>query len=277
MCINYTFFIRYTVFLTGCYVNQIGKPVEVGFRKTFYGAWMRDARPRFEHDEDKRYVTEHFNGISLLEYSNEDDLYKPELSPVKTYTLPHMYDGTNHVILNGAIIYHRSGTRNIIRYDLYRNYTKETVLKGAAYGGGSSYLYEGSSFSYFDFAVDENALWVIYRFENEKFLSVSRLHPKTLKILRTWNLTEIDANSVGNSWITCGVIYLVKSATLQNTTLYFAYDLYARKYAQINNMEWTNVYNDSNMIAYNPKDRKVYVYDHGHLIMVPMLLYFDVR
>lgn len=261
--------------LSECFIHQIGKPIEIGYRLSFYGAWMRDARPRFEQDEDKRWVMEHFSGIHLFEYTHEDDLYKPELKPVKTITLPHMFEGTSHVMYHGSVYYQRASYPTIVRYDLYRNYTRQATIHGTSYRG-SSHLYGENSENYFDLAVDENGLWVMYRYEGLSFLSIARLHPKTLKVLRNWNLTEIDTNAIGNCWVTCGVVYMVKSGKLQNTTLHFAYDLYKQQYARLDNVEWTNVYSNANMIAYNPKDRKIYIYDNGHLIIVPLLLNFDV-
>lgn len=192
-------------------------------------------------------------------------------NPTKIYTLPYWFHGTNHVIFDGALFYHRADTQNIVRYDLYKNTTTETVLQGA--DCRSNYLYDDNSMSYFDFAADENGLWVLYRFKNKSFLSISKLHPKTLRVLNTWNLTDVNANDIGNAWITSGTVYVVKNANVKHTQAYPVYNLYSGKYTSMAySMNWTNVYERTSTVTYNPNDNKVYVYNYGFLIYVPVTL-----
>lgn len=47
----------------------------VGKRKVFYGAWMRDAKAR-PGRADGRWVAEHFEGTSLLQFPSEGALAK---------------------------------------------------------------------------------------------------------------------------------------------------------------------------------------------------------
>uniref|UniRef100_A0A915IPS8 Olfactomedin-like domain-containing protein n=1 Tax=Romanomermis culicivorax TaxID=13658 RepID=A0A915IPS8_ROMCU len=158
-------------------------------------------------------------------------------------------------------------------FDLETNQTKELTIEGASFTG-SSYLYADNPENYFDLEVDENGLWLIFKYKNVEHLSVARLHPKTLQALRVWNLTQLNARTVGNAWITCGILYAIRSSRAQNTNMFVAYDLYRRKYASVD-MPWTNPYGNANMVSYNPIDRKIYTYDNGHLMTIPLLLSFD--
>lgn len=63
--------------------------------------------------------------------------------------------------------------------------------------------------NYFDLAVDENALWVLFHYEDEEFLSVAKLDISNLTIYETWNLTLINHTEVANGFVVCGVLYLV--------------------------------------------------------------------
>lgn len=65
------------------------------------------------------------------------------------------------------------------------------------------------SYNYFDIAVDENALWVLFHFEDSDFLSVTKVDVKNFTIYETWNLTMINHKEVANGFVVCGVLYLV--------------------------------------------------------------------
>ena len=52
--------------------------------------------------------------------------------------------------------------------------------------------------NYFDLAVDENALWVLYHFEEEDFLTVSKMDISNLTIYDTWNLTMVNHTEVSS-------------------------------------------------------------------------------
>ena len=63
--------------------------------------------------------------------------------------------------------------------------------------------------SYFDLAVDENALWVLFHYEKEHFLSVLKMDIGNLTVYDSWNLTLINHTEVANGFVVCGVLYLV--------------------------------------------------------------------
>lgn len=65
--------------------------------------------------------------------------------------------------------------------------------------------------NYFDLAVDENALWVLFHYLDEEFLSVAKVDISNLTIYETWNLTLINHTEVANGFVVCGVLYLVRN------------------------------------------------------------------
>lgn len=70
--------------------------------------------------------------------------------------------------------------------------------------------------NYFDLAVDENALWVLFHYEDEEYLSVAKLDIHNLTIYDTWNLTLINHTEVANGFVVCGVLYLVSGADIDH-------------------------------------------------------------
>lgn len=127
------------------------------------------------------------------------------------------------------------------------------------------------SYNYFDLAIDENALWVMYHYENQPFLVASRLDIRNLTIYDTWNLTLINHTQVANGFVVCGILYLVKSGFDLQSEIAIAYDFYREKYRHPN-IAWINLYRNANMMTYNPYDKRIYVYDHGYLLTMPARL-----
>lgn len=122
--------------------------------------------------------------------------------------------------------------------------------------------------NYFDLAVDENALWVLFHYEDTPFLSVAKLDIGNLTIYETWNLTLINHTDVSNGFVVCGVLYLVESGRELKSEIVIAYDFYRSRYRKPN-IKWVNLYKDANMMSYNPFDKRVYIYDHGYLLTMP--------
>lgn len=183
-----------------------------------------------------------------------------------------MYDGTNHVMYNGSFIYKKNGSPVIIRFDLAsKNYT-ETRIPGAAYNN-ADYLYSDESHNYFDIAIDENGLWVLFHYEKSNTLSVARLHPKTMRLIRVWNLTRFDHTKIGDTWVACGVMYVLDSRKAHNTTVSVAYDLFRHRSATVN-IPWRNSYNMTTMVAYNPRIKRLHIYDGGFLLEKNLLMAF---
>ncbi|KAK0428344.1 hypothetical protein QR680_010749 [Steinernema hermaphroditum] len=255
-----------------CFLEDVGKPVFHAHSNTFYGAWMRDAYPRSGKDMQKRWMTPHFTGDYVYEYDDEASLRRQNLG-VK-HRLPYRYDGTNSVFFNGSFYYHRANTPKIAKYELHSKRYDEVTIRGADFRD-DHYTYN-MSMSYFDLAVDENALWVMFHYEKEPFLSVIKLDINNLTMYETWNLTMINHTEVGNGFVACGVLYLVRSAFDLKSEITIAYDFYRDKYRQPN-IKWVNLYKDANMMSYNPYDKRVYIYDHGYLLTLPARLSWRAR
>ncbi|KAH7707347.1 colmedin family protein 2 [Aphelenchoides avenae] len=188
-----------------CYLESVGKPVFHAHSKTFYGSWMRDAYPKSGQDMEKRWLTNHFEGDILQEFWTEADLRRGRVA--KSYKLPHYFKGTNNVFFNGSFYFHHAGTPRIGRFDTHTRRYDEVEIANAAHKA-DKYIFN-MSLNYFDLAVDENALWALYHYENEDFLSVAKLDINNLTVYETFNLTMVRHKDVANGIVVCGVLYLV--------------------------------------------------------------------
>ncbi|VDO26345.1 unnamed protein product [Haemonchus placei] len=247
-----------------CKLQSVGKPVFHSHTTTYYGSWMRDAYPRTGDDMLKRYLVNHFQGIEVVEFRTEADLRREHVSNV--YRLPYVYDGTNHMLFNGSLFFHRAGFPRIGKFELTTGRYDEIEIPGAAYHG-NNYLFN-KSLNYFDLAIDENALWVLYHYEKEKFLSVAKVDINNLTIYEIHNLTLINHTQIANGIVICGVLYTIEDTHAQRSYISTGYDFYRLQYSKPN-IRWINLYRNANMISYNPYDKRIYVYDHGYLLTVP--------
>ncbi|VDN50107.1 unnamed protein product [Dracunculus medinensis] len=248
-----------------CYLSSVDKPVFHAHSNTYYGSWMRDAYPRTGQDMLKRWVTKHFQGNIVEEYLDEGDMRRQRIH--RTYKLPFLYDGTNNVFFNGSFYYHRAGTPKIAKYEIFSKRYNEVLIDERAAHKGNKYLFN-LSMNYFDLCVDENALWVLFHYENVNYLSVAKLDINNLTIYETWNLTLINHTEVSNGFVVCGVLYLVSNSFELKSDISIAYDFYRDKYRKPN-IKWVNLYRNANMVSYNPYDKRIYVYDHGYLLTLP--------
>jgi len=135
---------------------------------------------------------------------------------------------------------------------------------------GDDYLYS-TDYNFFDLAVDENGLWVIYAAENERnFLLVSKLDPVDLTIQKTWNIT-VRHRQYGNGFVACGLLYLIKDVTSPTTIIDYAFDLYTKQLLDVN-LGFNNPYQMNTMITFNHAERQIYSWDYRHLLTYPLLL-----
>jgi len=132
------------------------------------------------------------------------------------------------------------------------------------------YLYN-KEYNYFDLAVDENGLWVIYAAEEQNdFLLVSKLDANDLTIQKTWNV-PVRHREYGNGFVACGLLYLIKDVTSTTTTIDYAFDLYTKKRLHVN-LQFKNPYQKNVMIAYNHAESRIFSWDRGHLLTYPLRL-----
>lgn len=247
-----------------CKLQSVGKPVFHSHATTYYGSWMRDAYPKTGDDMLKRYLVNHFQGIDVIEFRTEADLRREHVNNI--YRLPHVFDGTNHMLFNGSLFFHRAGFPRIGKFDLASGHYDEIEIPGAAHQG-NNYLFN-KSMNYFDLAIDENALWILFHYEREKFLSVAKVDINNLTIYETYNLTLINHTQIANGIVICGVLYTIEDSHAQRSFISTGFDFYRLQYSKPN-IKWINLYRNANMISYNPYDKRIYVYDHGYLLTVP--------
>ena len=102
-------------------------------------------------------------------------------------------------------------TSLMVKFDLETGDYLHEQLPNALFGNQAPY--QPSAFTDFDFAIDEEGLWVIYStVENTLDIVVSKIDPNTLDVLATFK-TNWRKKWAGNAFMACGVLYVLKKVS----------------------------------------------------------------
>lgn len=125
----------------------------------------------------------------MLEYEHLDNLNAKE-PPSVVYELPYFYYGTGHVIYQGSLYYHSYNTDILVRYDLHlKRVVSEISLKLSKNDTTEQYCRVYSDHrehvGCFDFSVDENGVWVVYRNGSRSHIYVAKLNVDDMSIQKS--------------------------------------------------------------------------------------------
>ncbi|XP_037079096.1 myocilin-like [Pollicipes pollicipes] len=251
-----------------CELSAVGKPVFNRDSRERYGSWMRDASPPSLLDADKYWYTHERQPRLLFEYSDKDKFDRKIIT--RNITLPERHQGNSHVVYNGSFYYHVRGRPEIVRFSLRQGQITHRLELPLLAANRSVFLYN-SSYTYADFAVDENGLWVIYALPGNN-VGVVKLQSDNLDVLHTWNISfQGDSHAKdGDMIMVCGVLYGIKSLTESNTKFSLALDLYTIQSLPYGDLTFTNPFRQTTMVGYNPRHKEIYSWDKGNQLTYPV-------
>uniref|UniRef100_A0A7I4XV42 Olfactomedin-like domain-containing protein n=1 Tax=Haemonchus contortus TaxID=6289 RepID=A0A7I4XV42_HAECO len=227
----------------------LSDPQLIGFRPNTVGAALRDGY--------SYYVTEFNIGYSILSFPSGRSLNNSE--PKSIFTLPYPFHGTDNTVYNRTAYYNYE--MNVISFNMRTEYTKVLRLNIS-----KEPLYNNSSSSRMDIQADEHGLWVMYRRNGEKYLTVSRIQPISLKVLSTWPLQAILPEYLCNAFIRCGLLYTV-TCGVKHVTVSADYDFYEQMYVSSIPNEWSGMASLSS-VQYDPNSKTITIFDTGKVYSV---------
>ncbi|CAF1047389.1 unnamed protein product [Rotaria sordida] len=242
-----------------CIFSFIGTPVLVKKENYTFGAWFKDPMPKTANGAQKIYVTHHVTGTLLHEYNNEDDLINNR--PNRIITLPYPYSGVNHVVYQGSFIYNIENKNIIVRIDLI----SETEIQSVEFPVNREPLYNTPQSSWFDFSIDENGLWLLYREKNTKHFIATKVNPETLDIQKTWIL-PYNPSSLSQAFIAYGIFYGIQYYNKQQSYIDIVYDIYSNIAFTTKRIYFTIPFQYLVQFTYNPYESKIFAWDNKHLI-----------
>lgn len=239
-------------------ITSIGSPIQVLKVKETFGTWIRESANK---SDERIWVTEHFSGIRVKEFEDQPSLLNGSYTLIH---LPYYFHGCGHTVHNNSLYYHKGGSNTIVRFEFGKETSQTLKLENALYFD-RKYLFANSK-TYFNLAVDEKGLWIIYASSTDgSSILVAQLEERTFSVVQHIN-TTYPKSKAGNAFIARGILYVTDT---KDTRITFAFDLLGGK--QINaNFALRTSQSVLAMLSYNMRDQHLYSWEDGHLMLYPV-------
>ncbi|OWK09336.1 hypothetical protein Celaphus_00006196 [Cervus elaphus hippelaphus] len=223
-----------------------------------FGTWIRESANK---SDERIWVTEHFSGIRVKEFEDQPSLRNGSYTLIH---LPYYFHGCGHTVHNNSLYYHKGGSNTIVRFEFGKETSQTLKLENALYFD-RKYLFANSK-TYFNLAVDEKGLWIIYASSADgSSILVAQLEERTFSVVPHIN-TTYPKSKAGNAFIARGILYVTDT---KDTRITFAFDLLGGK--QINaNFALRTSQSVLAMLSYNMRDQHLYSWEDGHLMLYPV-------
>lgn len=132
---------------------------------------------------------------------------------------------------------------------------------------GRNYLFSNSK-TYFNIAVDEKGLWIIYASRIDENINVAHIDEEKFSAVRHVN-TTYPKSKAGNAFIACGVLYVTDTKDMRVT---FAFDLLKEKQIDAS-FELRSSQSGLAMLSYSLRNQDLYTWENGYLMTYPV--HFD--
>ncbi|XP_066885355.1 gliomedin isoform X6 [Kogia breviceps] len=239
-------------------ITSIGNPTQVLKVKETFGTWIRESANK---SDERIWVTEHFSGLRVKEFQDQPSLLNSSYTLIH---LPYYFHGCGHTVHNNSLYYHKGGSNTIVRFEFGKETSQTLKLENALYFD-RKYLFANSK-TYFNLAVDEKGLWIIYASSVDgSSILVAQLDERTFSVVQHIN-TTYPKSKAGNAFIAQGILYVTDTKDMRIT---FAFDLLGGK--QINaNFDLRTSPSVLAMLSYNMRDQNLYSWEDGHLMLYPV-------
>ncbi|XP_043076578.1 noelin-2b [Puntigrus tetrazona] len=251
-------------------LTGISAPLTVRSSGSRFGSWMMDSV--IDSTDNVWVMDGYFKGRRLVEYQSLGDFATGQNFIV--HHLPHPWAGTGQVVYNGSLYYNKHLSNVVVRYELASGgVLQQRPLAQAGFNNTFPYSRGGSSD--IDLMADETGLWAVYSsIGRGGNLLLSRLHPASLDVLRSWD-TGFPKRSAGEAFLVCGSLYVTNSH-LAGAKVHFAFHTASASY-EYTDISFHNQYSHISMLDYNPRLRALYTWNNGHQVLYDLTLLHFIR
>ncbi|NP_998425.2 noelin-2b precursor [Danio rerio] len=245
---------------------SISAPLTVRSSGSRFGSWMMETS--IESSDNRVWVMDgYLKGRRVLEYPSLQDFASGQNYIV--HHLPHAWAGTGHVVFNGSLYYSKHQSSVLVRYGLASgSVLQQRELPDAGFNNTFPYSWGGASD--IDLMVDGSGLWAVHSSAGRGgTLLLSRLHPLSLQVLRSWD-TGFPKRSAGEAFLICGTLYITDSH-LPGAKVAFRFHTHTHTY-QYTDIAFHNQYSHISMLDYNPRTRALYTWNNGQQVLYQLTL-----
>jgi hypothetical protein len=194
----------------------------------FHCSWMSDPIS----SDGVYYIAKSYKGSSLTVCQSLDELKSNRC--YKNMRLKYPYYGTGNAIYKGHLFYYRDNSKELVIKNLinFKNHLIP-IPDDAECCDLDKNLYSVKHSGFFDFEVDENGLWLIYKmkmsndYQEETFViaKIDENELESLKIVQKWYI-KVNRDNVANIFITCGQVFALKDTVSNPAVVYKLCDVF---------------------------------------------------
>lgn len=273
--------------------NINSEPNYIVFMGVFHCTWMNNIRASQKKNRDSYYLTKSYKGSSVTLCSNSEELRSNRC--YKTLPLKYSYYGTGHTIYKDYMFYTQDSSPFLISHSIKQlRSSEENDLDEARQIGlpddaeccdATKHLYSVKHSGYFDFEIDENGLWLIYKqksietksystddlFDVYIVAKINENNFRDLEIQQKWHF-KIRHNTIANMFISCGKLYALKSTYNSPALIYKLCDLLNDLDCSKSSAKETDFFNITissrqlTSLSYNSDKKLLYMVDGGSFV-----------
>ncbi|XP_061552903.1 olfactomedin-like [Phycodurus eques] len=229
---------------------------------SIYGGWGKDSKPL--RDRESMYW---FSGDSSVYiddirfYTNYKNLVLR--NPFLHHTISRGWHGlgSNYIVRDNTLYYQNYSPFGLAKYNFTSMKYESRVIPAAS----STFSYANYAYQVFDFASDENGLWVTYATDqSDGKMVLAKINEESFGIEEIWQ-TSVYKPGINNIFMVCGVLYAVRTVDIQNEEIFFMFDTKTKeeKHISITFERFQDKYSN---LDYNPTDQKLYMYSNGYYV-----------
>lgn len=228
------------------------------------GMWTKDT----SSSSGKVYV---FNGTdddTIYEFTSVQDFTRsPGTSLAKQLKLPSAWRGTGHVVYNSHVYYVKQADEvTVVKFDMKNNSATDSAVFPVQ---DHIPVYDLSSETAMDLAVDEEGLWAIYATrQNDRYISLAKMDANTLDIEQMWDTTCPRENAEA-AFVICGMLYVVYNTQQPGRSrvqcVFDVNEMVTNEEAPL--VYFPKRYGTHASLKYNPQEQLLYAWDDGYQIL----------
>ncbi|XP_075929181.1 olfactomedin-4-like isoform X2 [Petromyzon marinus] len=247
-----------------------------------YGAWGKDGDPPAGKEEsywvaplntDGRLMEvlrshKNYNDLLTFRAAVDKNLFTTDSRGNKIYT--NTPQGAGMVVYRNHLYFNCYNTRDVCKVNLDTNAVSRKPLAEAVFN--NRFSYSSNTWQDFDFAVDENGLWLIFSTEASGGNAVlGRVNETDLSVGDVVK-TNLYKPGASNAFMACGKLYATRTVSTSKEEVFYVFDTSTgRETVMEKPIVMDKMVEAVQSLSYNPIDNKLYMYNDGYLVTYDLI------